>query len=169
MDLQPTLENELIMLRPLQSNDKEALYEAANDPKIWEQHPNKRNLRPVFEKFFEESIESKGALVILDKQINEIIGSSRYKTYEGFPNAVEIGWTFLSRSYWGGEYNRSVKSLMMNHAFQYMDHIIFHVDKHNIRSQRALEKIQGRKIEGSEIEKFPPTREENLTFVISKV
>ena len=39
--LQPTLENDLAKLIPLQENDFENLYQVAADSKIWEQHPNK--------------------------------------------------------------------------------------------------------------------------------
>jgi len=38
-DLQPTLRGALLELRPLAADDFAALYEAANDPLIWEQHP----------------------------------------------------------------------------------------------------------------------------------
>ena len=38
-DLQPTLQGELIIVRPLRTGDFDALFEAASDPLIWEQHP----------------------------------------------------------------------------------------------------------------------------------
>ena len=168
MNFQPTLENELIKIRPLKNQDKEPLYEVAKDPKIWEQHPCKKYLRTEFEKFFEESIESKGALTILDKMTNQIIGSSRFKKVDRFPNGVEIGWTFLDRKYWGGKYNKKVKDLMIDHAFEYVDNIIFYVNKNNVRSQKAVEKIKGQKISLSEYEKLPKISSDNETFVIKK-
>lgn len=168
MKLQPTLESELIRIRPLDRSDFESLYEVAKDPKIWEQHPCKRYLRTEFEKFFAESIESNGALTILDKTMDKIIGSSRFKKVDGFPNGLEIGWTFLDRKYWGGKYNKTAKELMINHAFNFVDNIIFYVDKSNIRSQKAVEKIGGKKIVKSEYKNLPKTSLDNLTFVIKK-
>ena len=51
MNLQPTLQNDLIILRPLRENDFEALYEVAKDPLIWEQHPSReRYKREVYSK-----------------------------------------------------------------------------------------------------------------------
>ena len=38
-NLQPTLKGELIELRPLGPQDFDALFSAASDSKIWEQHP----------------------------------------------------------------------------------------------------------------------------------
>ena len=124
MDLQPTLKSELVRIRPLHIKDLEPLYKVAKDPKIWEQHPCKRYLRSEFEKFFTELIESNGALILLDNMTNRIIGSSRFKKVEGFPNGIEIGWTFLDREYWGGKYNKEVKDLMIDHAFNYVDNVI---------------------------------------------
>ena len=168
MDLQPTLENERVKIRPLEYEDLEPLYEVAKDPKIWEQHPSKRYQKKEFEKFFAESIASKCALAILDKSTDNIIGSSRFKTVEGNPNAIEIGWTFLGRNYWGGTYNKEVKGLMMTHAFNHVQNAIFYVDKDNIRSQKAVEKINGRKLSESERAMLPKKSKENETYIIEK-
>ena len=168
MDLQPTLENELVQIQPLKSSDLEVLYDVAKDPKIWEQHPCKRYLRTEFEKFFIESIESKGALIIFDKATGKVIGSSRFKKVDGFMEGVEIGWSFLDRKYWGGKYNKLVKDLMIEHAFHFVDNIIFYVDKDNVRSQKAVQKIGGRKITALEFEKLPKTSPDNITFIIRK-
>ena len=83
MELQPTLENELVKLIPLKKDDFEQLYQVASDPLIWEQHPNKnRYQREVFEKFFEDAIKSKGAFLVIDNKTEEVIGSSRYYDYD---------------------------------------------------------------------------------------
>nr|WP_299342799.1 GNAT family N-acetyltransferase [Allomuricauda sp.] len=129
-------------MRPLMINDFKVLYKVASDAGIWEQHPDKKRYTlPGFFKFFTESIKSKGALLIQDVENGECIGSSRFKLLNDFPDAVEIGWTFLSRKYWGGTYNLAVKQLMLNHAFQFFKQVILFVDKENLRSQKAVEKL----------------------------
>src|SRR5437667_4975649 len=50
---------------------------------------------------------------------------------------------FLARSHWGGIYNREMKQLMLRHAFQFVNSVIFLVGPQNLRSQRAMEKIGG--------------------------
>lgn len=142
MNLQPTLSNELVLLRPLDAQDFDALFKVAKDPLIWEQHPcPDRYLPESFTAFFEDSLQSGGALVVLDQAQANIIGSSRFKPIIGAPKAIEIGWSFLARAYWGGTYNRAVKHLMITYAFQFLDDIVFYVGKENIRSQRAVEKL----------------------------
>ena len=168
MNLQPTLEDSLIILRPLSKDDFDALYAVAKDPLIWEQHPcPNRYTKEEFSVFYEESIQSKGALVALDKSNNKIIGSSRYKPIEGTDTAVEIGWSFLARDYWGGKYNKSMKTLMINHAFQFMQDVVLYIDATNIRSQKAAEKIGAQRIIDSK-KHLLHSSPSNWTYCISK-
>ncbi|HEX6778443.1 MAG TPA: GNAT family N-acetyltransferase [Ktedonobacterales bacterium] len=141
-DLQPILQGELLGLRPLRPEDFYDLYVVASDPLIWEQHPIKdRYKKEVFKEFFHESLESGGALIALDAKAGQLIGSSRFYGYDQDQSEIEIGWTFLARSHWGGHYNGEMKRLMLRHSFQFVDSVIFLVGLQNMRSQRALEKI----------------------------
>lgn len=141
-DLQPTLKGELLTLRPLRPEDFHDLYAVAADPLIWEQHPNRdRHREEVFRQFFHEALESGGALIVIDSDSDQVIGSSRYHAYDPEKSEIEIGWTFLARSRWGGLYNREMKQLMLRHAFRFVKKVVFLVGPQNLRSQRALEKI----------------------------
>ena len=96
--LQPTLENDLVRVRPLQPDDLEPLYAVASDPELWAQHwAHDRYRREVFEPFFTGSLASGGAVVVEDRKTGGVIGHSRYQLVAGQPDAVEIGWTFLHR------------------------------------------------------------------------
>jgi RimJ/RimL family protein N-acetyltransferase len=77
----------------------------------------------------------------VDRETKRIIGSTRYAGYDREKRQVEIGWTFLACSYWGGRYNGEVKRLMLEHAFKFIDTVFFLVGPNNRRSRRALEKI----------------------------
>ncbi len=141
-DLQPVLKGELLALRPLRPEDFHELYVVASDPLIWEQHPaNDRYKEEVFKGFFREALESGGALIAVDSKDGRVIGSSRFHGYDQEKSEIEIGWTFLARSHWGGVYNREMKQLMLRHAFKFVNSVIFLVGPRNLRSQRALEKI----------------------------
>ena len=142
-DLQPVLKGDLLELRPLRSDDYHDLYAVASDPLIWEQHPVGRFRPDVFAEFFDESIASGGALVATDRSNGLVIGSSRFYQYDEEKSEVEIGWTFLSRSYWGGRYNGEMKRLMLEHAFRFVGCVLFLIDPDNLRSQKAAEKIGG--------------------------
>ncbi len=143
-NLQPHLIGELVELRPLCAEDFDALYAVASDPLIWEQHPeNDRYQKKVFEDFFREAMETGGAFLIIDRTNGSVIGSSRYHAFDEDKSEIEIGWTFLARSHWGGSYNRELKQLMLQHAFNFVNTVILIVGIHNHRSQRAVQKIGG--------------------------
>lgn len=142
INVQPVLQNELIRLQPLQQNDFEELYAVASDPLIWEQHPNRdRYKREVFQTYFEGAMESKGALLLFDKLTGEVAGSSRFYDYNEDETSLLIGYTFIARKLWGKGYNPAMKALMIDHAFQYVDKILFHIGATNLRSQIAIGRI----------------------------
>ncbi len=141
-ELQPTLKGELVELRPLQPEDWTELYAVNSDPLIWEQHPARdRYKEEIFREFFREALESGGALAAIDLKDGRIIGTSRFHGYDEAKSEVEIGWTFLARSHWGGVYNKEMKGLMLRHAFRFVATVVFLVGPQNFRSQKALEKI----------------------------
>lgn len=143
-DRQPRLVGDLLELRPLRPDDWDALFAVASDPLIWTVHPEPdRYTEPVFRRFFRVALESGGALVAIDRATGQIIGSSRYQWHGPHEDELEIGWTFLARAYWGGAYNREMKRLMLDYAFQSADRVIFVVGVDNIRSRRAMLKIGG--------------------------
>jgi RimJ/RimL family protein N-acetyltransferase len=143
-ELQPRLVGDLLELRPLRPEDWESLFAVAADPLIWEQHPAyDRYKEEVFNEFFREALASSGAFVVIDRKTQRIIGSSRYFGFEPGKSEIEIGWTFLARSHWGGEYNGELKRLMLDHAFKFVESVVFLIGPTNVRSQKAIEKIGG--------------------------
>ena len=166
-DLQPTLKGNLIELRPLTPEDFDALFAAASDPLIWEQHPeNDRYAREVFQRYFDGAIDSKGAFAIIERKSGRIIGSSRYCNLNPSESEVEIGWTFLETQFWGGMYNRELKSLMLSHAFQFINRVVFVVGETNLRSQKALLKIGARFLEKTQRLTRDGAMTPNFIFVI---
>lgn len=144
MDRQPHLTGDLVALRPATADDFDALFAVARDPQIWAIHPaHDRWQEPVFRKFFADGLASGGMLVAIDRATGVVIGSSRYDSSRAEPGEVEVGWTFLARSHWGGRYNAEMKALMLDHAFRSVERVIFLVGDTNLRSRRAVEKIGG--------------------------
>lgn len=144
VDLQPTLEGELLRLRPMRPEDFEPLYGVASDPLIWAQHPaHDRWQREVFRGYFDSGLACGGALVAIDRASGALVGSSRYYGWDPVTREIEIGWTFLARSHWGGRHNAEMKALMLAHAFRFAKTVLFFVGPQNLRSRRAVEKIGG--------------------------
>lgn len=141
------LTHKLVSLRLVKSTDFETLFAIASDPLVWEQHPNKdRYKEEIFRVFFNEALQSGSAYVIYDTVANQAIGSTRFYDIVTAQSHAAIGYTFLSRKYWGTAYNSIIKKLMLDYAFKYADTVFFHVGASNIRSQKAVLKLGAEKV-----------------------
>ena len=168
-ELQPHLVGDLLELRPLKPEDWESLFAAASDPLIWEQHPARDRYREeVFKEFFREALASGGAFVVIDRKTQKVIGSSRYFGFDPSKSEIEIGWTFLARSHWGGKYNGELKRLMLGHAFKFVETVVFLIGPTNFRSQKALEKIGGVMTERRERTNPQGETEQQVVYQIKK-
>lgn len=145
MDRQPTLKGPTLLLRPLRPDDWPALYTVASDPLVWEMHPaHDRWQESAFRAYFDDALAQGGALAVIDKASGQIIGSSRMQAHDPAQGgSVEIGWTFLARSHWGGACNAELKRLMLAHALQAVARVRFRVGADNLRSRGAMTKIGG--------------------------
>jgi RimJ/RimL family protein N-acetyltransferase len=141
-DYQPDLRGSTLRLKPLADSDLDAMFQAAADPHIWDGHPARdRYKRDVFEVYFASLLATKKALAVTDIASGDIVGTSSYYTPPDLPNSIAIGFTFLVRAKWGGDANRELKQLMLEHAFRAYDIVYFHIAPTNIRSQTATLKL----------------------------
>jgi RimJ/RimL family protein N-acetyltransferase len=168
-NIQSILENNKVILHPLQEQDFEDLYAVAADPKIWEQHPNKdRWKKEVFKTFFDGAIQSTGAFKIIEKTTGNIIGSTRFYDYNEQEDSILIGYTFYATQYWGKGINHSVKTIMLNYIFQFVSTVYFHIGANNVRSQIAITRIGATKSGEEEIAYFGEQPKSNFIYRLTK-
>jgi RimJ/RimL family protein N-acetyltransferase len=147
-NLQPTLRGQLVELRPLRADDWTELFAVASDKEIWAQHPaSDRYKEEVFRKFFDDALATGSAFATIDRATGRVVGSTRYYGFDEATREIEIGWTFIARSYWGGKHNGEAKKLMLDYAFQFTDRVLFVIGAANTRSRMAVERIGARLIE----------------------
>lgn len=167
--LQPLLSNDQICLVPLSENDFERLYAVASDPEVWAMHPNKeRYKREVFQNFFTGALESGGAFLVCDQITGEVLGSTRFYDYDEKQKSILIGYTFYGTKSWGKRINARAKKLMLDYIFQFVDKVIFHVGKDNIRSVRAMQKLGAVSLGLEEVAYFGEAPKMNVIFEIRK-
>jgi RimJ/RimL family protein N-acetyltransferase len=169
INLQPILQNKLILAQPLKADDFKSLYAAASDPLIWEQHPNKNRYQlNAFENFFKGALESGGAFLVKDAQTNQVIGSSRYSDYDPVTNTIAVGYTFFVRSHWGRGYNHALKTEMLQYVFSFVDTVHFYIGAVNKRSQISLERFGAIKTGEKDMAYFGETSQLNYIYTITK-
>lgn len=156
-------------LRPATAGDWPELFAAARDPAIWAGHPaHDRWTEPVFRAFFEEGLASAGMLVAVEPGSGAIIGSSRYDLSRVQPGEVEVGWTFLVRRHWGGTTNPAMKALMVGHALERVQRVIFVIGETNLRSRTAIARIGAGLLDRRMTVQFTTGPSHHLFFAIDR-
>lgn len=142
-DRQPSLQGPKFTLRPLLDSDHDAFIAVANDPLIWEEHPDSDRAAPEkVEQFFADALASDGAVLVVTGD-GEIVGSSRFEAPDEARDRILIDHTFLARPYWTLEDYVEVKSLLFDHAFATFGTVELRVGVDNTRTRHAVEDFLG--------------------------
>ena len=169
MDRQPILEGERVTLRPLREDDWDALWAIGGDPAVWEQHPiHDRWREDIFRPFFEDALAKGGALAVVHRNSDAVIGSSRFQNYDAEDGgSVEIGWTFIEPRWWRRGINPEMKRLMLAHAFQFVSRVDFRVGETNYRSRIALENIGATRTSRTDLDRYEGRRVLHIFYAIT--
>jgi RimJ/RimL family protein N-acetyltransferase len=154
MQLTPTLEGSLVILRPLQPADASALVAAAADGNLWSLPftviPSRSTIHAYIEKAM--SGQSSGTVmpfVVTLADSGQVIGSTRFWKIDRVNRKLEIGHTWYAQTWHRTAVNTESKLLLLRHAFEKLDciRVQFTTDVLNERSQRAILRL-GAKQEG---------------------
>lgn len=141
MDFDKPLSYENVSLQVMRQSNFDKLFEVASDPKIWDQHNDKKRYEiEGFRKFFDSGINNPQNCYLIYYK-GELVGSTRYYEYDSIKSSIKIGYTFYAKKYWGTELNKIVKKLMLSYAFNFVETVFFDVWVENFRSQKAVEKL----------------------------
>lgn len=152
-DFQPILSGDSVELRPLAPHDRDTLYEAVGDPRVWEAHPSHDRWKPEkYAPYFDSLLALGGALAIIDSTTNRLAGTSTFYPCPDVPGGIAIGFTVLGMDWRGSGMNRRVKSAMLDHVFATSDECWFHVAPSNTLSQNAMAKIGGQMLYEADLE-----------------
>lgn len=145
-----TLTGETVILQSLTTEHFVALEALAKDKRIWEFYAYDGSDPATFRNIFDSAISEreKGSqfpFVILHRQQNKIIGSTRYLDVQPNHKKVEIGSTWLHPDFWATAVNLECKLLLLSHCFEHLQtvRVQLKTDEKNLRSRKAIEKIGG--------------------------
>ena len=132
-----TLEGKYIILRPPSIDDIEGISIAAQDGEIWNNHFSRfPNLNEI-PKYIQEMLDlsSKGLIlpfITIHKSSNTIVGTTRYLNIDYENHRLEIGHTWIAKSWRKTYVNTEAKLLMLQYAFEKLTCTIqFHVKQYN--------------------------------------
>ena len=143
-----TLENEVLLLRPIAPQDRDGLHAVAMDPGIWRYFVSLVETDEDYHAWFEASLADYQAgrrvvFVITDKESGRVAGSMSYGNLAEADARIEIGWSWLGADFRGRGLNRWAKYLLMEHAFERLgaQRVEFKTDQLNEQARRALRNI----------------------------
>ncbi|MGE8553479.1 MAG: GNAT family N-acetyltransferase [Chryseobacterium jejuense] len=144
------LEGTHIELIPLEKEHFEELYAAAADKDLWTLIPTDGSDKTIFYQNYEFALSEREngnqyPFVIRHKETQKLIGSTRF--FEIYPSdkKLEIGWTWITKDFWGTSVNLECKLLLLTYCFEVLktNRVQLKTKDDNFRSRKAIEKIGG--------------------------
>ena len=145
------LEGQFVRLEPLSEQHREGLCQAINDGALWQlfvtsvPHPNNID---TFMLTAEQAYNAGDGLcyATIDKNSNQIAGSTRFMQADLPNKRLEIGFTFLGKRWQRTAINTEAKYLMLRHAFETLkvNRVEFLTDYLNTRSRTAILRLGAR-------------------------
>ncbi|NHF59245.1 GNAT family N-acetyltransferase [Flavobacteriaceae bacterium TP-CH-4] len=154
MQSQLYLEDNRVLLRPLEASDWKGLWPIAQQIDLYRFGSNDVSTQDKLKAYISEALTEArdGSAIpfcIYDKQGDAVVGCTRYGLIDTKNKVVHIGWTWIAPAVQGTGFNHRVKFLMLKHAFEnmYFEKVEFRIDERNSRSRKAVEKL-GASLEG---------------------
>lgn len=147
---QVTLEGKYVLLRSPSIKDLDGLLSAAQDGEIWNNpyalFPTVYEMPKYLENLLKDEEQQKKTIlpfIIIHKQSNKIVGTTRYLNIDYDNYHLEIGHTWIARSYRRTVVNTESKLLMLQYAFEKLNCIAVEIrtDVLNTVSRKAIERL----------------------------
>ena len=149
IDFTLILETDQIQLRPLRKTDLPRLAELTGDASMWIYFTSDLSVPAVLEQWVEEAVQETAlrkrlAFAIVEKKDGQLIGSTSFGNISSRDKRVEIGWTWIGKSYQGTGVNDQIKYLMLKYCFETIgfERAELKTDVLNIPARKALKRIR---------------------------
>ena len=149
------LEDDFVLLRPLQESDVENLLEIAiNEPETWKYSLVPAHGKENLTKYIQQAVKSREnktefPFIVFDKKSGKYAGSTRFYDIQLPFKTLQLGYTWYGKDFRGTGLNKHCKFLLLQFAFETlgMERVEFRADNNNERSIAAMKSI-GCKVEG---------------------
>lgn len=149
------LEDEFVLLRPLELNDyQNLLHFALEEPEIWTYSLVPAHGEQGLKNYITAAIKAREeqkeyAFIVFDKKQNKYAGSTRFYDIQLAHHTLQLGYTWYGKSHQGTGLNKHCKFLLLQYAFENigMQRVEFRADENNAKSIAAMKSI-GCQVEG---------------------
>jgi len=149
------LEDDFVLLRPLEESDVENLLEIAiNEPETWKYSLVPAHGKENLTNYIQQAVKSRAnqtefPFIVFDKKSGKYAGSTRFYDIQLSFKTLQLGYTWYGKDFRGTGLNKHCKFLLLQFAFEAlgMERIEFRADNNNQHSIAAMKSI-GCKVEG---------------------
>lgn len=141
-----TLSGNHVILRPPHSDDLEGLRDVARDGEIWRNpfafFPNTEEMFTYLQELLYHDQTILPFIIVL-RESNQIVGTTRFFNIDNHNRRLEIGHTWIAKSFRRTSVNTEAKLLMLQHAFEKLNCIAVEIrtDVLNLVSRKAIERL----------------------------
>lgn len=161
------LEDEVVLLRPLQKSDVDNLLEISmNEPETWQYSLIRANGKDNLENYIQIALKARAngtefPFIVFDKKSGKYAGSTRFYDMNLAFKTLQLGYTWYGKAFRGTGLNKHCKFLLLQFAFENLgvERVEFRADNSNQRSIAAMKSI-GCKVEGVLRNHMPTLRSE---------
>lgn len=146
---QPVLENERVLLRPLQHNDVVHLLPySLHEPELWTYGLVSAAGKDNLEKYIANAMKAREEkkefpFIVFDKQSGRYAGSTRFYDIQQHWLSTQLGYTWYGKAFQRSGLNRHCKFLLLSYVFEQwgLERCEFRADASNARSVAAMKAI----------------------------
>lgn len=143
------LEDEHVLLRPLQESDVDNLLEISlNEPETWEYSLVQANGKENLSNYIQLAVKARESrtqftFIVFDKKSGKYAGSTRFYDINLDFKTLLLGYTWYGKQFRGTGLNKHCKLLLLQLAFETlnMERVEFRADNKNTRSIAAMKSI----------------------------
>ncbi len=162
------LEDDLVLLRPLQESDVDNLLEISiNEPETWRYSLVGADGKENLTHYIQSAVKAREnhnefPFIVFDKKSQKYAGSTRFYDINFGYKTLQLGYTWYSSAFRGTGLNKHCKFLLLQFAFETLglERVEFRADNNNQRSIAAMKNI-GCKVEGI-LRSHMPTADSNV-------
>lgn len=173
-----TLEDERVLLRPLEENDYENLLPfALNERGLWKYSLVRADGEDGLKNYMNIALKEKKAgrefpFIVFDKKENAYAGSTRFYDINLPFKTIQLGYTWYGKKFQGTGLNKHCKFLLLQFAFEelFLERFELRADNNNARSIAAMKSI-GCKVDGilrSNMPTFEGGRRDSIVLSVLK-
>jgi len=143
-----TLQNQKVILRPLQESDEKLLWPIAQENELWIYGLKDLSVRENLHQYIQSALADREAgycavWVIIDAASGKVAGCTRLAEISWKDERGQIGWTWIGKEFQRSGLNRAMKYEVLKYGFETLglNRIELKADERNLQSRKAILKL----------------------------